>query len=73
MAARYNTGRIKWFSWYRGFGYIQSDDGLEVFVHISALRSPLDVVLEKGERVTFKLVQGARCLEAAEVGSLRSG
>ena len=50
------NGRVKWFSWARGYGSIKQDDGTEIYVCRSAIRGGRQV-LEKGQKVQFEIVQ----------------
>jgi CspA family cold shock protein len=65
------TGTVKRFSAEKGFGFITQDgDGLDVFVHHSALeRSGLQELLE-GQRVEFELAQGQKGLQATDVRAI---
>lgn len=60
------TGKVKWYDVEKGFGFIQSDDGEDVFVHTTAL--PAGVTsLKNGARVEFGIVDGKRGKQALSV------
>lgn len=61
------TGTVKWFDSAKGFGFISSDEGKDVFVHFSAISSNGFKTLEEGQKVTFEVVDGARGPQAANV------
>ena len=61
------SGTVKWFNESKGFGFIESDEGRDVFVHHSALKGSGLKSLEKGQTVDFKLKKGSKELEAGEV------
>jgi len=61
------TGTVKWFDSAKGFGFISSDEGKDVFVHFSAIVSNGFKALEEGQKVTFEVVEGARGPQAANV------
>ena len=54
------TGTVKWFDSAKGFGFITSDEGNDVFVHFSAISSNGFKTLEEGQKVTFEVVEGAK-------------
>lgn len=63
------TGKVKWYDTEKGFGFIASDDGGDVFVHKAAL--PADVpALRPGARVEFGVVDGRRGEQALSVRML---
>ncbi len=61
------TGTVKWFDSAKGFGFISSDEGKDVFVHFSAIVSNGFKTLEEGQKVTFEVVEGARGPQASNV------
>ncbi|WP_326907605.1 cold-shock protein [Sedimentibacter sp. MB31-C6] len=61
------TGTVKWFDSAKGFGFISSEDGNDVFVHFSAISGNGFKTLEEGQKVTFDVVEGARGPQAANV------
>lgn len=56
-------GTVKFFNESKGFGFIRSDDGQEIFVHVTGL---VDKIKE-GDKVTFDVVQGKKGLNAVNV------
>ncbi|MFC4768027.1 cold shock domain-containing protein [Effusibacillus consociatus] len=63
-------GIVKWFSAEKGYGFIQREDGGDVFVHFSAIQSEGFKTLEEGQQVEFEIVEGARGPQAANVVKL---
>ncbi len=63
-------GTVKWFNAEKGFGFIETQDGNDVFVHFSAIVSEGFKTLEEGQRVEFEVVQGNRGLQASNVTKL---
>jgi CspA family cold shock protein len=61
------TGRVKWFSAEKGFGFLEREDGGDVFVHFSAVNGEGFRTLNEGERVEFDVVDGDRGPQAANV------
>ncbi len=60
-------GTVKWFDVKKGFGFIQQDDGNDVFVHHSNISGSGFKVLEDGESVEFEVVEGDKGLQAENV------
>ncbi|MBM7583828.1 CspA family cold shock protein [Bacillus pakistanensis] len=60
-------GTVKWFNAEKGFGFIEREDGDDVFVHFSAIQGEGFKTLEEGQSVSFEIVQGNRGDQAANV------
>jgi CspA family cold shock protein len=60
-------GKVKWFNAEKGYGFIESEEGGDVFVHFSAIQSEGFKTLEEGQSVEFDIVEGARGPQAANV------
>ena len=63
-------GRIKWFNAEKGYGFIEREDGSDVFVHYSAIEGEGFKTLQEGDVVRFDVVEGARGPQAAHVARL---
>jgi CspA family cold shock protein len=61
------TGVVKWFNSTKGFGFIEQEDGPDIFVHYSAIQGVGFKNLEEGQKVEFSVVQGPKGLQAADV------
>ncbi|TXL61713.1 cold shock domain-containing protein [Cerasibacillus terrae] len=64
------TGKVKWFNAEKGFGFIEREDGDDVFVHFSAIEGEGFKTLEEGQDVEFEIVEGNRGPQAANVTKL---
>lgn len=65
-----STGTVKWFNDAKGYGFITSDNGEEIFVHFSAIQSKGFRSLAEGAQVEFDVVNGPKGLQAANVTPL---
>jgi CspA family cold shock protein len=63
-------GTVKWFNAEKGYGFIESDSGSDVFVHYSAIQGEGYKTLEEGQQVEFEVVQGNRGPQAEHVVKL---
>ena len=61
------TGTVKWFNAAKGFGFIQRENGEDVFVHFSAISASGYRSLDEGGRVSFIVKRGPKGLQAEEV------
>ena len=62
-----STGSVKWFNDSKGFGFITTDEGNDVFVHYSAIQSDGFKSLKEGDKVEFEVVEGDKGPQAANV------
>lgn len=63
-------GKVKWFNAEKGYGFISSEDGKDVFVHYSQILQDGYKSLEEGQTVTFVAVESDKGLQARNVQSL---
>ena len=61
------VGTVKWFNETKGFGFIQSDSGEDVFAHYSEISNSGFKTLLEGQRVQFAVVQGKKGLQASNI------
>ncbi len=64
------TGRVKWFDEKKGFGFIEREDGNDVFVHFRAINSEGYKTLAEGQEVEFEVEQGQKGPQATNVNVL---
>jgi CspA family cold shock protein len=69
MATR-ETGNVKWFNDAKGYGFIQREDGKDVFVHYRAIRGEGHRSLAEGQQVEYAVVTGEKGLQAEDVVGL---
>ncbi len=60
-------GKVKWFNPDKGYGFIETEEDGDVFVHFSAIQSEGFKTLEEGQSVEFEVVEGNRGAQAANV------
>lgn len=61
------TGKVKWFNAEKGYGFIEREEGGDVFVHFSAIQADGFKTLEEGQAVEFDVVEGPHGEQAANV------
>lgn len=64
------TGRVKWFSDQKGYGFITTESGEDVFIHYSAIEGVGFKSLDEGQEVEFEIVQGPKGYQAENVVKL---
>jgi len=64
------TGKVKWFNESKGFGFIEQDNGKDVFVHFSAIQGSGFKTLAEGQRVSFEVTQGQKGPQASNVQAI---
>ncbi|MBN6888128.1 cold shock protein [Cytobacillus horneckiae] len=63
-------GKVKWFNAEKGFGFIETSEGQDVFVHFSAIQSEGFKTLDEGQDVSFDVEEGQRGPQASNVVKL---
>ena len=53
-------GKVKWFNESKGYGFIEQDNGKDIFVHYSAIQEKGFKTLQEGDRVSFNIVDGTK-------------
>ncbi|MGD8238233.1 MAG: cold-shock protein [Armatimonadota bacterium] len=64
------TGKVKWFNEAKGYGFIEMDDGTDVFVHYSGIAGEGFKTLQEGQEVEFAVEQGEKGPRATNVVGL---
>ncbi len=64
------NGVVKWFNDSKGFGFIEHEDGTDVFVHFSAINDDGFKSLTEGQEVTLDVIEGPKGLQATNVVKL---
>ncbi len=62
-----STGKVKWFSNKKGYGFILSEEGQEIFVHYSAIEGEGYKSLNEGDPVDFEISEGPKGPQASNV------
>jgi CspA family cold shock protein len=65
-------GRVKWFNNAKGYGFIEREDGGDVFVHYSAIKADGYKTLNQGDRVEFEVADGQKGPQASNVVKIES-
>ncbi|MBC8313239.1 MAG: cold-shock protein [Candidatus Cloacimonetes bacterium] len=69
--AKTETGTVKWFNSTKGFGFIEREDGDDVFVHFSSIQGENEYkTLDEGQKVSFTVTQGDKGPQAQDVVKL---
>lgn len=66
------TGKVKWFNEQKGYGFIQQDNGPDVFVHFTAIRGKGFRTLTEGQRVEFEVIEGEKGPQASNLIVVKS-
>jgi CspA family cold shock protein len=60
-------GKVKWFDSAKGYGFIQSDEGKDIFVHYTGIEKDGFKALQQGQEVNFQIADGKRGPQATKV------
>ncbi len=64
------AGTVKWFNNAKGYGFIEREDGQDVFVHYRSIQGDGYRKLADGQRVEYRIVEGEKGLQAEEVSAV---
>lgn len=64
-----HEGKVKWFNDAKGYGFIETSEGKDIFVHYSAISKEGFKTLAEGQEVIFEIVQGQKGPQAANVAA----
>ncbi len=70
VSGRMEKGRVKWFNESKGFGFIEREDGPDVFVHFSAIQGEGYKSLAEGQAVEFEVIEDTKGLKAINVAKV---
>lgn len=62
-----STGKVKWFNAEKGYGFIKTEEGKDIFVHYSSIQADGYRTLEENQTVTFDVVESDRGQQASNV------
>jgi CspA family cold shock protein len=68
-----SQGKVKWFNERKGYGFIEGEDGKDIFVHYASINSEGFKTLDEGQEVTFDIVQGEKGPRAENVQPANTG
>ncbi len=66
------NGRVKWFDEKKGYGFIETENGKDVFVHYSSIEGSGFKTLQEGDEVSFEIEQGAKGPQATHCRKLQT-
>lgn len=64
------TGTVKWFNSEKGYGFVTTEEGADIFVHFTAITGEGFKTLDEGQKVEFDVVEGDRGPQAANIVKL---